>query len=200
MPSDSGSAPRARTDSLALLEISSIARGYVVADALVKAAAVTLVTVEPVTPGKMLILYHGSVAELETAEAAGLAAAGTCLIDRLLLPLVHRDVTAALRRRGGSVSEALGILECGTVSSGLLAADAAAKASDARLLEIHAARGIGGKTTILLTGILADVNASLDAGSALASERGTLIERATVARAHPDLRQYLESRAAGEGA
>ena len=48
--------------ALALLELDSIARGYVVADAVVKRAPVTLSLAEAVTPGKYLLLQfeHGT--------------------------------------------------------------------------------------------------------------------------------------------
>jgi len=180
--------------SIALLEVGSIAQGYAVADSLVKAAAVRLLEVEPVTPGKLLILYAGSVAELETAHARGSRVAGDDLIDQLLLPRVHPDVLRAVQAPGGPVGEALGILECSTVAAGIVAADGAAKTAAITLLEIHPARGIGGKTTILLTGSVADVEAALDAGARLAEARAALVRRVLIPGAHPDFAARLEER------
>lgn len=178
--------------SLALIELSSIAVGYAVADALVKAARVTLHDVAPVSPGKLYVLFSGGVAELELARAAGLERAGADLIDDLLLPRVDPQVVALLSE---SVSrhpcDALGLLECSTVASGLLAADAAAKAAEVQLLDMRLARGIGGRTVILLTGTVADVETALEAGC-----RGGERDRATVrpvliSGMHEDLRQFL---------
>jgi microcompartment protein CcmL/EutN len=191
----SGSGPAAGPpDSIALLEIGSIAQGYAVADSLVKTAAVRLLEVEPVTPGKLLILYAGSVAELETAHAVGTRLAGEDLIDQLLLPRVHPDVLGALRAPGGPVGEAVGILECSTVAAGILAADRAAKTAAASLLEIHAARGIGGKTTILMTGMVADVEAALEAGAGVAEARAALVRKVLIPGAHPDFAASLGAR------
>lgn len=190
-----GAAPtREPLVSIALLEVASIAQGYAVADSLVKTAAVRLLEVEPVTPGKLLILYGGPLAELETAHDRGTRLAADDLIDQLLLPRVHPDVLRAVDAPGGAVGEALGILECSTVAAGLLAADGAAKAAAALLLEIHPARGIGGKTTILLTGAVADVEAALDAGGRLAEARAALVRKVLIPGAHPEFAARLQAR------
>ena len=186
--------PEAPPDSIALIEMGSIAQGYAVADRLVKAAAVELLLVEPVSPGKLVILFSGGVAELDIAHREGMLLAGDDLIDHLFLPGVHESVLRVLGTPGGSPVDALGILECSTVAAGLLAADAAAKASDATLVEIHAAVGIGGKTTILLTGTTADAEAALEDGAAVAEKRGGLLRRVLIASAHEDLVAHLDGR------
>ena len=50
--------------ALGLLELESLARGVVVADALVKQAAVHIALAEPVTPGKYLLVFTGAEAEV----------------------------------------------------------------------------------------------------------------------------------------
>ena len=182
---------RPATPTLALLELASLARGYVVADALVKAASIQLLAVEPVTPGKLLIIYSGSVAAVETAHEAGRRLAGDDLIDEMLLPQAHPDVAAALGMTPTGVIEAMGLFECRTVAAGLLSADAAAKASDIRILSIQAARGIGGRTLILFTGSLHEVEASLEAGTRILDGRGGPLAAVAIARVHPDLIERL---------
>ncbi len=182
---------KASTPTLALLELSSLARGFVVADALVKAAQVDLLAIEPVTPGKILILYSGSLAAVETAHEAGRRLAGDDLIDDLLLPKAHPDVAAALGMSPTGLIEAMGLFECRTVSAGLLSADAAAKASHIRLLSIHAARGIGGRSLTLFTGSLHDVEAALEAGTRILSGRGGALAAVAIPSVHPDLIERL---------
>jgi microcompartment protein CcmL/EutN len=174
--------------------MASIAQGYVVADALVKSAAVQFLRIEPVTPGKLIILYSGTVAEIEIAHAKGLSLAGEDLIDQLVLPRVHPDVLRVVQTPGGRIIEALGIIETKTVAAGLLAADQAAKASDAVLVEIHLARGIGGKTTVLLSGTTGDAEASVDAGAQVAEARGALVRKVLIASAHEDLAAHLDQK------
>ena len=121
--------------ALALLELESIARGIVVADAVVKQATVDLCWPSAVTPGKYLLVFSGGVAEVEEAFAAGKATAGATLLDSLLLPHPARELADAL---GGKVAtdwdESVGIVETHTVAATLLGADAACKRAEVRVL------------------------------------------------------------------
>jgi microcompartment protein CcmL/EutN len=154
--------------ALALIEVASIARGHRVADAMVKRAPVELLRVEPVSPGKLLVLAAGEVASVDEAFRAGLEVAGDTLVDRLYLPQAHEQLPAALRgeARAGDAGGvgSLGIIETTTVAATILAADAAAKAAVVRLIEMQLARGIGGKAYFVLTGLLAEVEAAVEAG------------------------------------
>jgi microcompartment protein CcmL/EutN len=154
--------------ALALIEVGSIARGHRVADAMVKRAPVELLRVEPVSPGKLLVLVAGEVASVDEAFRAGLDVAGDALVDKLYLPQAHEQLPGALRgeaRAGDAEGVAsLGIFETTTVAATILAADAAAKAAAVRLIEMQLARGIGGKAYFVLTGVLAEVEAAVEAG------------------------------------
>ena len=69
--------------ALALIELSSIARGHRVADAMVKRAPVNLLRADWVSPGKFLVLVDGSVAAVDEAYRAGLDVAADKVVDRL---------------------------------------------------------------------------------------------------------------------
>src|SRR5207249_5075694 len=78
-PTRGSAAARSRTSSalseaLALLEVSSLARGVVVADAVAKRARIELLQCGPVSPGKYLVLFAGGVGEVDESFAAGVAA------------------------------------------------------------------------------------------------------------------------------
>jgi microcompartment protein CcmL/EutN len=173
--------------AIALLELESIARGYLVADAVVKKAAVRLLMTEPVTPGKFLILFDGPVAEVEESFKEGVELSGHGLIDRLILTQADPQLSPALR---GSlppgVVESLGVVETHSVASALLAADLAVKAAEVRLTRLHLARGIGGKGYFTLTGSLDMVEAAVSAAAAgIAPE--LLVTTEVIAAPHSDL-------------
>jgi microcompartment protein CcmL/EutN len=164
-------APGSESPSLALVEVASIARGHRVADAMVKRAPVELLRVDPVSPGKLLVLIAGEVASVDEAFRAGLEVAGDATLDKLYLPQAHEQLPAALRgeARAGDAAEreaigALGVVETKTVAATILAADAATKAAAVRLIEMQLARGIGGKAYFVVTGALEDVEAAVEAG------------------------------------
>jgi microcompartment protein CcmL/EutN len=173
--------------AIGLLELESIARGIVCADAVVKKAEVRLHVSEPVSPGKYLLLFSGGVAEVEEAFAAGVACAAERLVDRLLLPQAPAELAAGVAGRIVAPRlDALGIVETATVASSLLAADAACKAAAVRLASMRLAKGIGGKGYFTLTGLLADVEAALDAAGAAAGAP-LLVSAELVPRPHPDI-------------
>lgn len=170
--------PTTTQPALALVEVSSLARGVVAADAAAKKAPVELLDCGPTSPGKYLLLFAGGVAEVEESLGAAKAAAGDALLDALFLPQAHAQLLPALRagaaglagvstRRAG---ESVGILELLTVASALRCADAACKAAEVELQLLHLARGIGGKAWFILRGGLTDVEAGMLAGQQVAGE------------------------------
>src|SRR5438105_1561647 len=126
--------------AIGLVEVTSIARGVVVADAMVKRAQVTLALVRPVSPGKHLSLCTGEVAEVQEAMAAALPVAGSALCDQLLLTQVHDELLRALsdqRHADHREGAAIGIIETFSAAAALLSADAACKAAAVTLIELR---------------------------------------------------------------
>jgi microcompartment protein CcmL/EutN len=174
--------------AIGFLELESIARGMVVADALVKRAPVTISLAEATTPGKYLLLFSGGVGEVEESFKAGLEVAGSTLLDKLFLPQAAAGLVLAL---SGSFreewAESVGIVETHTVAAALLSADAALKHADTWLKRLHLARGIGGKGYFILTGELHMVEAALE-GAAQAIEPSLLLTAELIRRPHLELR------------
>ena len=154
-----------REPALAALEVSSIARGVFVVDALTKRASVRMLRADPVTPGKLLLLFAGGVAEVQESFEAAIEAAGDRVLDRLLLTHAHPAIVPALDGLASPVlSGALGMLEFSTVCATLGAADAALKEAEVTLMAMHLARGIGGRGYLVFCGSQDAVEASLEAG------------------------------------
>lgn len=174
-----------RGPALAVIELGSIARGYVALDAAAKRADVQVIRSEPITPGKYWLALSGGEAEVEEALEAAVRAAGNSRIDHLLLAYVHEDVARAVvtsvERKGELAS--VGAIELSSISSAIRAADAALKAAQVSLVDLHLARGIGGKGYVIVTGDLSDVEAAVDAAVAAAGE-SWLVGREVIA--NPD--------------
>lgn len=183
--------------ALGLIEVTSLSRGVVVADAMVKRAGVRLCLVRPVSPGKHLTLCSGEVADVEEAMAAGLVVAGGALCDRLLLTQVHEDLVFALSPEAGVLArrlrpgDALGLIETFSAAAALLAADSACKAAEVRLVGLRLCDGLGGKGFFQLAGEQDMVEAAL-----LAAERATVPglfhSRELIPRPHEDLIEALQ--------
>lgn len=175
--------------ALGLVETSSIARGLVVCDAMIKRAPVELVLARPVSPGKHLVLVSGAVADVGEAMAVGTETAAHTLVDWLELHQVAPELLAALSRKPTAPDGAVGIFETFSVASTLLAADAACKAALVTLFELRLADGLGGKAYFTLSGEQADVEAALYAAES-AIPTGLLLARELIARPHEELVAY----------
>jgi len=174
--------------ALAVIELESIARGFVVADALLKRARARIGLAEPVTPGKYVLLFGGELGEVEESFRAAVEVAGTSLLDQLLLPRAAAPLLAGLQGRFHQrPEESLGFVETQTVASAVRSADAALKRAEVFLTRLHLARGIGGKGYYGISGSLHMVQAALDA-AASAIDAGMLVTTELIQRPHPELK------------
>lgn len=174
--------------SLGLLELSSVASGFQALDAMLKTASVQVLLARTICSGKYLIIIGGDVSSVNASLAAGTQVEPVAVIDSVVVPRVHEKVFPAL---SGAVvpalREAFGCIETFSVVTGIRAADAAAKSADVDLLEVRAAMALGGKAFVTLTGAVAAVRAAVEAGNAVASEEGLLVNSVVISGPHPEL-------------
>src|SRR5512138_1038165 len=97
--------------SIGLIELSSVAAGFLAADTMLKAGNVRLLLSRSICSGKYMVLIGGETAAVESDVTAGAEAANGCLIDQFVIPNVHPDVVTALgRTQATAPTGALGIL------------------------------------------------------------------------------------------
>jgi len=174
--------------SIALVELTAIARGIETADSMLKAGGVTLVFARPVCPGKFIIMVHGDVGAVKASLAAGLAVGADRVVNHLLIPRVHPDLLPAIN---GTLAitgiEALGVLEFFDIASAVTAADAASKSSRVTLIEVRLGLGIGGKSFFKMSGEVADVQAAVSAAMAASTGRGQVVSSCVIPAPDPAL-------------
>lgn len=174
--------------SVGLIELSSVAAGYLVADTVLKAGNVKLYLSRSICSGKYMVVIAGDAAGVESAIRAGAEAAEGCLIDSFVIPQIHPDVLTALgRTQMAPPNGALGIVESFNVATLLRAADAMAKSSNVTLLEVRLAMALGGKAFVTLTGDVASVQAAVNVGRTVVGEAGMLVNAVVISRPHPDI-------------
>ncbi|MBX3471827.1 MAG: BMC domain-containing protein [Planctomycetes bacterium] len=178
--------------ALGLIECSSIARGVHTADAVAKVSPVRLLWARTVTPGHYVVLFAGEVEEVAASFERGLEVAGDAVVDAMQIPNVHRDLVAAIRGpRRVEVTEAVGVVECRSVPTTVLAADAAVKAAAVDLIEVRLAMHLGGKGFFLVAGETGDVEEAVATGADLARRRGALVSDVVIPRASQELLEHL---------
>ncbi len=174
--------------AIGLIELSSVAAGFEVADTMLKAGNVRLLLSRSICSGKFMVLIGGDTAAVTSAVTAGAETANGCLIDQLVISNVHPEVFSALGRTTPTETNgALGVLESFNVATLIEGADAAAKAAAVTLLEIRLAMALGGKGFVTMTGDVASVQAAVAAGKQVIADAGVLVNAVVISRPHPDV-------------
>ena len=181
--------------SIGLIELSSVAAGYLVQDVMLKAASVQLLLARSICSGKYLIAVAGDVTSVDAAVAAGAAAAGPSLIERRQVAQIHPEVLQAISNAvevDPRQLRAIGVVETFSAASIIAAADAAIKAANVTLLRIHLAMALGGKGFVLMAGDVSSLREAVEVGSRAAAEEGMLVGRSVISAPSPELfRDYI---------
>lgn len=168
--------------SIALLELNSIARGIAAADVMLKAADVKLLFSKPVCCGKFIILVSGEVAAVNVAQKSGVDFGGQYVVDDILIANVHQDVISAINcNETIDKVDSLGIIEFFSIAASVVAADAAAKSAQVKLIEVRLGMGIGGKSYITLTGDVSSVKTAVEVGVNAVIHTGMVLNSEVIA-------------------
>jgi microcompartment protein CcmL/EutN len=175
-------------NSLGLIELSSIAAGFQVCDAMLKAADVELVLARTICSGKYMVLVRGDTAAVESAVKNGCQCGDFAVIDTFVIPNVHEAVFPAISGFGRAQAlEALGVIEAFSVASLIEGADAMVKSAGVRLVEVRLAMALGGKAFASVTGSVAAVTAAVEAGAQSVARKGLLVNKVVIPNPRPEL-------------
>jgi len=188
--------PSSRGPALGVLEVATIARGVVSADAGLKRAPAVLLHSRAVSGGKHLVFFEGGVAEVEEAIGAARLSAADLLLDRVELPAADDQVWPMLGApiappdwSADPAAEAVAIIETRTVCAAIAAADAACKVAEVLVRDTRFAVDLAGKAYFTLTGSLDAIEAAADAARDAAGDR--IIGLEVIAQPAPELRGRL---------
>jgi len=178
------------TQALGILETRGLTPLIAGADAMAKAAAVSLAGWASIGGALVHTAVRGDVAAVQTALDAGRAAAAQSgdVIATLLIPQpaagLGRMLPAPPAAEVASCG-ALGVLETTGYVALVGAGDAAVKSGQIEVSRINI--GTGGRVALLFRGNLDDVQAAVEAGAAAARQVGQLDASRLVSRPAPDL-------------
>jgi len=190
--------------ALGLLECRTLARGVEAADLVVKEAPVTLHEARPVEPGRLVLVFSGTVDDVRQSARRGRAALADDLVDELVLAGPHAALLHALeagdllRGRGRVAASApeggraaLGLVECASVAATLLAADAALKEASVRLVALRLGPDMAGKGLVAFEGETSDVESAVSKAAAAAEARDKLVRAVVIPHASAGLLEGL---------
>lgn len=173
--------------ALGMVEYKTVSTGIQAADLIVKTADVKIIQAQTVCPGKFIVLFSGDLSAVRASADAAEKKYGEQLIDVFVLGNPHESIFKALTCTADIEGiQALGVLESFTAASIIVAADHAAKTAEVELFEIRVARGMCGKSYLLLTGTVAAVTEAIESSMKLIGEAGNVIDYAVIPNPAPD--------------
>jgi microcompartment protein CcmL/EutN len=164
--------------AIAVIELDSIAIGIFAGDAMVKAAPLGSIYAGTVHPGRYVIVVSGDTASVELAFDIGVSVAGGAMADSVFLPDIDPLVVDAIVSPDDLADcsgDALGVVETATIATVIGAADAGVKAAAVDLPAVRLADGLGGKGYALFSADLAEVEAAIEAATAVGDSRHVII-------------------------
>ena len=149
--------------AIGMVEYKTVSTGIKAADLIVKTADVELIQAQTVCPGKFIILFTGDLSAIRVSVDAAQNTYPESLIDSFVLGNPHESLFKALTCTAEIDNvQALGVIETFTGASAIVAADHAAKTAEVTVFEIRVARGMCGKSYMMITGEVSAVEASID--------------------------------------
>ena len=170
--------------AIGMIEFKTTATGVTAADAMVKTSDVEIVEAQTVCPGKYIAIITGDLSAVKAAVDTAVTTYEDKCIDSFVLGNPHESLFPAIYGTT-QVEEisALGILETYDAASIIEAADQAAIVD---LIELRIAKGMCGKSYMMITGEVSAVSASIDRAKELVAEKGMYLDSSVIA--HPDKR------------
>lgn len=171
--------------ALAMIEYLTVSTGITAADLMVKTAKVELIEAHVVCPGKYIALIQGELSAVKAAVDASKARFPEKLVDSFVLGNPDDSIFPAIYGATEVTNPAaLGIFETYSAASIIVAADIASKTSKVQLVELRIAKGMCGKSYMLITGEVAAVQAAIDTVKERLKESSMYLDSSVIA--NPD--------------
>ena len=180
------------SDAIGMVETVGLVGVIEAGDAMAKAASVQLLGWDKVGSGLATVFCSGDVAAVKSAVDAGSTAAARVgqVHSVHVIPRPHGELGAVVPEVGGEGSEdgsirALGFIETKGATGAIESADAMSKAADVEVVKVQDIGG--GYITVMVSGDVGSVQASVSAGSEAAERVGELVSQHVIPRPHDDL-------------
>ncbi len=174
--------------AIGMIEFKTVASGITATDAMIKTANVEIVEAQTVCPGKYIALVTGDLSAVRAAVDVAKGSYPEQLIGSFVLGNPHEDIYPAIYGTSKvDKMKALGILETYDASSIIVAADMAAKTAIVQLIELRIAKGMCGKSYMLITGEVSAVQAAIESAKSHIAKEGMFLDSSVIASPDPQL-------------
>lgn len=171
--------------AIGMIEFKTVSAGVTAADVMVKTAEVELLEAQTVCPGKYIAIIAGELSGVKAAVESARNIRPEEWLDDFVLGNPDDSIFPAIYG-ASEVKEirALGILETYDAATAIEAADIAAKTARVQLIELRVAKGMCGKSYVMLTGEVAACEAAIERARAFAGDKGMYLDSSVIA--NPD--------------
>lgn len=171
--------------AIGMVEYKTVSAGITAADAMVKTADISIIEAQTVCPGKYIAIISGDLSAVKAAVDNAKTLHGNHLINSFVLGNPHESIFPAIYGAANIENvSALGVMETYDATSIIVAADEAAKTAIVDLVELRIARGMCGKSYLMLTGDVAAVEAAIERAKNAVKDDGMYLDSTVIA--HPD--------------
>ncbi len=169
--------------AIGMVEYVTVSVGVQAADLMVKTSDVEIIEAHTVCPGKYIAIIKGDLSAVRAAVDSAKTKFAEKLVDSFVLGNPHEDIFPAIygATEPGDVG-ALGIIETYSAASAVVAADVAAKTAVVSLIELRLARGMCGKSYLMITGEVAAVTAAIEKAKKAVGDDGMILDSSVIAR------------------
>ena len=175
--------------AIGMVEYKTVSTGMTAADNMVKTSNVEILQASTVCPGKYIVIITGELSAVRSSVDAAMKNYPDALTDSFVLGNPHEAIFPAIY--GTTEVEnprALGVIETYSAASIIVAADVAAKTSLVDLIEMRIAKGMCGKSYLLMTGEVAAVTAAVEKVKADLKETSMFLDSSVIA--NPDMKMW----------
>lgn len=171
--------------ALGMIEYLTVSTGITAADSMVKTAKVSLIEAHVVCPGKYIAIIEGELSAVNAAVENAKNMYPQKLVDSFVLGNPDPSIFPAIYGSTGvNNPQALGVFETYSASSIIVAADIASKTAEVELVELRIAKGMCGKSYMLITGEISAVQASIDTVKSRLKDTSMYLDSSVIA--NPD--------------
>lgn len=167
--------------AIGMTEYKTVSTGIQAADLMIKTAEVDIVEAQVVCPGKYIIIITGELSAVRASVDAAKTRFDAELIDSFILGNPDESIFPAIYGTNAVENvNALGVLETYSAAAIIVAADMAAKTAEVQLIELRIARGMCGKSYMLITGEVAAVTAAIEKAETTVGEGGMFLNSSVI--------------------
>ncbi|SHJ56711.1 BMC domain-containing protein [Hathewaya proteolytica DSM 3090] len=151
-------------DALAIVELSSVSKGYEIADRMLKIADLDVIMCKSICPGKFLIALTGYVADVEMALNEVNHIEDKHVLSNFIITNPHEDIINSISKKyiSKKISKAIGIVEHSSVAYSIKYLDCILKYCNVNLVKFVPGNLVGGKGYFIISSELSNVQEAVD--------------------------------------